>query len=130
MQFDEQPAPHVFHQRHARLDGKGFQFHQRRGRGEADDAVIAGMNAQQQAGLRRNRLLVIAQVRAVRRPDFAQNAAALPNHVWNPKTPADFDEFAARHNRLFSRANRRQRQQRGRRVIIDDECGFAAEQFA
>ena len=88
------------------------------------------MDLHQQRGSRADGFVVILQMRAVRRADFAQPGARAAHDVGNAKRAADLDEFAARHDHFLLRRQRRQHEQHRRRVVVDDGGGFGAGEFA
>ena len=109
---------------------KRREFVERHFFGEAADRVVARMDLHQQRGSRADGFVVILQMRAVRRADFAQPGARAAHDVGNAKRAADLDQFAARHDHFLLRRQRGQREQHRGRVVVDDGGGFGAGQFA
>src|SRR5205814_1322276 len=74
----------------------------RRGRTlrEADDAVVARVDAQQEPRPLGDRALVVRGARAVRRAHLAQRAARALEHLGDAKAAADLDELAPRDDHL------------------------------
>ena len=70
--------------------------------GEPEDPVIAVMDAEDGAGVRVDRLGVIAEMRLVGRPDFAQDGPARGHDVGHAERAADLDELAARNDDFFA----------------------------
>ncbi len=99
------------------------------GFGKAFNLVIAGVHFHQQRGLFADRIEIIAQVCAVGRAHFHQLTARLAHHIRDTKRAANLYQLAARHNHLFACAQRRQHQQHGRRVVINDTGVFRAGKF-
>ena len=99
-------------------------------RGEAGDAVVAGVDRHQRGGFRADRLLVVARVRAVGRADLDQPDAGRAHHVGHAERAADLDQFPARDHHFAPRRKRRQHQQHGSGVVVDHRRGFGPGQLA
>ena len=77
------------------------------------------------------RALVVGQPRAVRRPDLDQPRARLGDHVRHAEAAADLDQLPARDDDLAARpGQRRGRQQRRARAVVDREARLGAGQLA
>ena len=76
--------------------------------GEADDAEVRLVDAQQQRRLGADRPLVVGGARAVRRPDLDEPRARAGEDVGDPEPVADLDQLAARDDapRVPRRARR------------------------
>jgi hypothetical protein len=72
--------------------GEGLDRHRF---GEAADAIVAGVDTQDQGGVRRDGPFVVAQPSSVGGPDFAEPGAAGGHDVRKAKAAADFNEFPA-----------------------------------
>ena len=75
--------------------GEPGELGERRLRGEAHDAVVAGVHAQHRLGLLAPGALEVAQVGPVRRADLDESGAALAQDVGDAEAVADLDELAA-----------------------------------
>ena len=73
----------------------GRELGHRRLLGEADDAEVRLVHAQEDRGLGPDRVLVVGGARAVRRADLAQARARAGEHVRNPEAVADLNQLAA-----------------------------------
>ena len=99
--------------------------------GEADDAEVRLVHAQEQRRLRPDRSLVVGRARPVRRPDLDEPCARAGQHVGDPKAVADLDQLAAGDDDLAAFGERRQHEQERGGVVVDhDRLGArqAAEQ--
>ena len=96
--------------------------------GEADDAEVRLVHAQEQRRVGADRLLVVLGARAVRRADLDEPCARAREHVGDAEAVADLDQLAARDDDLAAFAERREREQHRRGVVVDDERGFGAGQ--
>ncbi len=65
-------------------------------------------------------------MRPIRGADLDESHARRFQNVRQPERTADLDEFAARDDDFASASERRDREQKGRRVVVDDERRFAA----
>ena len=88
------------------------------------------MHAQEQRRLRADRALVVGGARAVRRADLDEPRAGAGEHVGDAEAVADLDQLAARDEHLAALGERREREQHGRGVVVDDERGLGAGQPA
>ena len=95
---------------------------------EADDAEVRLVHAQQQRRLRPDRALVVGGARAVRRADLDEPRAGAGEHVGDAEAVADLDQLAAGDDHLASLRERREREQHGRGVVVDDERRLGAGQ--
>ena len=98
--------------------------------GEPDDAEVRLVHAQEDGGLRPDRPLVVGGACAVRRPDLDESRARAREHVGDPEAVADLDQLAARDDDLAPLRERREREQHGRCVVVDDERGVGPGQAA
>ena len=96
--------------------------------GEADDAEVRLVHAQEQRGVRPDRALVVGGARAVRRPDLDEARARAGEHVRDAEAVADLDQLAARDDDLAALGERGEREQHRGRVVVDDERGLGAGQ--
>ena len=96
--------------------------------GEADDAVVGGVHAQQQRGLGRDRALVVGGRRAVRRAHLDQAGAARGEDVGDAEAVADLDQLAARDEHVAARGERAQHEHQRGGVVGDGEPGLGAGQ--
>jgi hypothetical protein len=102
------------------------QLVERRALGEADDAEVRGMDAEDERGAIADRRRVVGRAGAVGRPHLAQDRARLRHHVGDAEAAADLDQLAARDDHLASRRQRRQQQHRRGGVVVDDDGGLGA----
>ena len=77
-----------------------------------------------------DRLLVVGEPRAVRRPDLDEPRARAREDVRDPEAVADLDQLAARDDHLAAFGESRQREENGRRVVVDHERGLGAGQVS
>jgi hypothetical protein len=96
--------------------------------GEADDAEVRLVHAQEHRGLRADRALVVRCARPVRRPDLDEACTRTREHVGDAKAVADFDQLAARDDDFTALCERGEREQHSRRVVVHDERGVGAGQ--
>jgi hypothetical protein len=83
---------------------------------------------QEQGRVGADRALVVHDPRAVRRPHLDHPRARAREHIGDPEPVADLDELAARDHDLAAVCGRGEREQHGRRVVVDDErCLRAGE---
>jgi hypothetical protein len=94
-EVDEGPAAQILHDRDAVLTANADQFRQTHFQGKPNDAVVARMNFEQQAGLVIDASLVVPGVRSVGRAYFSEDGSAFGHDFGDPKRPADLDQFAA-----------------------------------
>ena len=98
--------------------------------GEADDAEVRLVHAQEERGLGRDRALVVGGARAVRRPDLDEPRAGAREHVGDAEAVADLDQLAARDEHLAPLGERGEREQHRGGVVVDDERRLGAGQAA
>ena len=108
--------------------GDRRQLGHRRLLGEADDAEVRLVHAQQHRGLGPDRALVVGGARAVGRADLAQARARAREHVRDPEAVADLDQLAARDEHLPILGQRREREHHRRRVVVHDQRRLGAGQ--
>ena len=99
-------------------------------RGETRDRVIRRMRLEDDAGLRTNGFLEIAQVGAIGGADLVQFRAGALHHFRQAKRAADFDELAARDDGFLAARVRGEGQQHGGGIVVDDAGVFRAGEFA
>ena len=93
---------------------------------EPNHAEVGCVDGQNRARIRADCVLEIPRVSAVRRPDFHEARAALRENVGDAESAADFHRFAARHDNLFARRHRRQRERDGGCVVVHRQPRFRA----
>jgi hypothetical protein len=120
----------VVHQRQAVAAGDGGDLFQPRPLLEADDAEVRLVDAEQDGGLRADRPLVVRRLRPVRRPDLHEPGPRAGQHVRDPEAVADLDQLAARDDDVAPLPERREREQDGARIVVDDQRGLRAGQPA
>jgi hypothetical protein len=98
--------------------------------GEADDAEVRLVDAQEEGGLGPDRVLVVVHAGAVRRPDLDQPGAGPGEDVRDPEAVADLDQLATRDQHLASVRECGEREQDGGRVVVDHERRLGAGQPA
>ena len=102
------------------------EIRERRPFGEALDAEVRRVHAQEHRRRRRHRSHVIGDPRPVRRADLAQQRARLAHHVGNAEAAADFDQLASRDDDLAARRQAGEDQHDRGGVVVDDQRGFGA----
>ena len=103
---------------------------ERRLLGEADDAEVRLVHAQEQRRLGADRALVVGGARAVRRADLDEARARAREHVGDAEAVADLDQLAARDDHLAALRERGEREQHRGGVVVDDERRLRARQPA
>ena len=96
--------------------------------GEADDAEVRLVHAQQQRRVRPDRALVVGGSGAVGRPDLDEAGAGAGEHVRDAEAVADLDQLAARDDDLATLGEGREREQHRRSVVVDDDRRLGAGQ--
>ena len=94
--------------------------------GEADDAEVRLVHAQEQRRRVADRALVVLGPRAVRRPDLHEPRAGPRQHVRNAEAVADLEQLAAGDDDLASLGERGEREQHRPGVVVDDERALGA----
>ena len=128
--LDHGSAAKVFDERHPLAPGhRGDVFGQRRLH-EAVHEEIAAMHFQHQRRLAGHRTGVVVERRLVRRAHLAQPRAARLEHIGNPESSADLQQFTPGYHDLVgggpAEVVEDQHQRRG--VVVDDGRGFRAAQ--
>ena len=98
--------------------------------GEADDAEVRLVHAQEERRLGPNGALVVLRARAVRRADLDEPRARAREHVGDAEAVADLDQLAARDDHLAALGERAEREQHRGGVVVDDERSLGAGQPA
>jgi hypothetical protein len=98
--------------------------------GEADDAEVRLVHAEEDRRLGPDRRLVVGCARAVRRPHLDQACAGAREHVGDAEAVADLEQLAARDDDLASLRERGEREQYRRRVVVHDERRLRAREPA
>ena len=96
---------------------------------KAYDAVIARMDFHNRAGTFADGPAVVRQMGLIGRPDFPYRAAAGFDDVGNAEQAADFHKFSPGNYDFLPLRRRRQGQQYGGGVVIDDEDVFRSGQL-
>ncbi len=117
-QIKQHTASQILHHRQPVLAAEGSQFRRRHRGGEADDAVVAGMDLEQQTGLLADGGAVVLQVRLVGGSHLAQAHAAGRHHLRHPEGAADLHQLAARHHRLLPPGEGAQGEQHRPGVVV------------
>ena len=99
---------------------------ERRLLGEADDAEVGLVDAQDERRLRADRALVVGDPRAVGRADLDEPRARAREHVGDPEAVADLDQLAARDEHLAALGERGEGEHHGGSVVVDDERRLGA----
>ena len=95
---------------------------------EPEHAEVRLVHAQQQGRLRPDRTLVVGGARPIRRADLDEARARADEDVGDAEAVADLDELASRHDHLAALRERREREEDGGRVVVDDERGLRTRQ--
>ena len=98
--------------------------------GKADDAVVAGVDLHQRAGMLTDGGGIVRGAGLVGRADLAQRRAAGGHDLRHTKAAADLDQLAARNDDLAAGGQRREEQQHGGGVVVDDQSAFRTGQSA
>ena len=75
-----------------------------------------------------DRALVVGDARPVGGADLDEPRARARQHVRDAEAVADLDQLAARHDHLAALGERGEREQHGRRVVVDDQRRLGAGQ--
>ncbi len=129
-QVDQRAGAQVGGHRQAAFARQFGQFRLRHAAGEALNRVIAGVDLEQEAGFRRDRVAIVLQVSAVGGAHFHQPAAGLAHHVRHAEGAAYLHHLAAGQNDLAAGGHGGQHDEHRRRVIVDHAGGFGAGEFA
>src|SRR5262249_58778664 len=97
---------------------------------EAEEAEVRVVDAENRRSVWADCRLVVGGARLVRRPDLDQPGTGWREHLGDPEAVADFDQLAAGHNDLAAFGERGEREQDGRRVVVDDEGVLGAGEAA
>ncbi len=98
--------------------------------GEADNAIITGVDSQQQRGLLIEHRFVVARWVRLVQPTSRKIGAAAAHHVGNPKRSADFHKLAAGDDDFPCLGQGAQSEQHGGGVIIHHEGCLGPREFA
>ena len=104
------------------------EFVQRHVRRKSDDAIVAGVDLQQETGVRADGPLVVARMGAIRGPHFTQGGTALGQNIRNPEGAANFYELAARDHDLFAVGEGVHCDQHGGSVVVHARRGLRTGQ--
>ena len=126
LDVDERARAEVVEERQLVPAGDGRELLDARLLGEADDAEVRLVDAQEQRRLRPDRALVVGRARSVRRPDLDEPRARAGEHVRDPEAVADLDQLAARDDDLAALRERGEREQHRGRVVVDDDRRLGA----
>ena len=96
--------------------------------GEADDAEVRLVHAQEDSGLGPDRPLVVGRPRPVGGPHLDEARARAREHVRDSKAVADLDQLSARDDHLPPLGEGGEREEDGRRVVVDHERGLGARE--
>ena len=97
---------------------------------KARQTKVAAMDAHQCDGGVADGLRVIANIGAVGRAHLHQGGTALPHHVGDPKTAADFYQLAARDDDFPAAGKGHQDKEQGGGVVIDHQSRLSSGQPA
>ena len=126
LDVDERAGAEVVEERQLVPASDGRELLEPRLLGEADDAEVRLVDAQEQRRLRPDRALVVGRPRPVRRPDLDQPRARAGEHVRDPEAVADLDQLAARDDDLAALRERGEREQHRGGVVVDDDRRLGA----
>ena len=91
---------------------------------ESEDAVVAVVDAEDGAGVRADRRLVVPEVRLVGRPDLAHDGSARGHDVRHAERSADLDELSARNDDFLAQGQRVEDEHRPGGVVVADRRRF------
>ncbi len=94
--------------------------------GEADHAVVGGVDLEDHAGLGTDGADVVLEVGAVGGAHLAQHRAGAAQDVRDPELAADLDQLAARDDDFLSAGQALEREQHRGGAVVDDEGGLRA----
>ena len=129
-QVHQGAAAEVVHHGKAAAGAEFGQLGHRRLGGEAHQAEVAAMHAEQHRRLRRDGLLVVAQPHLVRRADLDDPGAALLDDVRHAEGAADLHLLPAGDDDLPPPGQRRQGEEDGGGAVVDGEGGLGAGKFS
>ncbi len=129
-QIDQRAGTEIVNERNVMLLRQRGEFARRHLLGEAFDAVVGGVNLQNEPGLRANGCGVILLVCAVGGADLDQPGPCPRHDLRQAERAADLDQFAAGDDRLAAPGERIEHQQHGGRIIVDDGRILGPGQFA
>ena len=128
-EVDEGAGAEVVDERHAVRPGDRGELGGGHLLDEADDAVVRGVDLEDQPGVGGKRGAVVAGVGAVGGADL-DDARPGPRHdVGHPEGAADLDQLAARDDRLAALRQRVQGEEHGGGVVVDDGGVLGAGQL-
>lgn len=114
----------VFEDGNPGFAAEGNEFGERGAGGEAGDAEVGEVDAEEEAGVFVDGALVVGDASAVGGAHFAEDGAALIHDVGNAEAVADFDEFAARDDDFEIFGERVEGEEDCGSIVIDDDGGF------
>ena len=123
-------AAEVLGDRHAEPGAERHQVGEIGPLGEAFHPEVGRVHAEDEGGAIADGRRVVGGPRLVGRADLAQHRARLRHDVGHPEAAADLHELAARHDHFAPGGERRQHQQRGRRVVVHDDGRLGAGEMA
>ena len=129
-QVEQRAGAEVVEQRQRAARATAGELFERRLLGEADDAEVRLVHAEEQRGALVDRVLVVGGARAVRRPDLDEPRAGACEHVGDAEPVADLDQLAARDDHVASFRERGEREQQRAGVVVHDERRLGAGQPA
>ena len=118
----------ILDNRHTQLSADGDELGEPRPLDEAFDTEIRRVHAENQGRLIAHGGGVVGGARAIGGAHLTQDGARLTHDIGHPKATADLDQLATRHDHLPSRRERRERKQRGRRVVVHDNAALGSRQ--
>ena len=130
LELGQGAAAEIVHQGALVRRGEPGELGERRLRGEADDAVVAGVDAQHRLGLLAPGALEVAQVGPVGGADLDEAGAALAQDVGDAEAVADLDELAAGDEHVAAARQRGEGEQHRGGVVVDDQRVLGAGQRA
>ena len=110
--------------------GGGAEFLEGRCFGEADDAEVAGVDAEDGGGVGGCGVGVVVGAGAVGGADFDEAGAGLSEDVWDAEAAADFDGLAAADDDFAVLGVGGECEEECGGVVVDDEGGFCAGEGA
>jgi hypothetical protein len=126
MKIGEATRAEVFEKRDFRFAAEFDEVAKYGAGGEAGDAKVGGVDAEEEFGARREGALVIGDAGAISGPYFADDRAAGGHDVRDAEAVANFDELAAGDDDFGVFGEGVEDQEDGGGVVVDDDGGFGA----
>ncbi len=124
------PRAEILHDRYATPLADRDELAEGDLRDEAALLEVRAVHLQQQAGLRRDRVLVVASVGAVRRAHFDELHPCSGEDFWDAEGAADLDQLAPRDDHFAAAGEGVEREQHGGGAVVRDGRGARTREQA